>query len=365
MAGWSGGAAAAVAVAKAAAPQASPPPTRDHIVLYVNGTRHEISAAVAAGIGRNDDLPGTTLLEFLRGPLVRQRGTKFGCGVGQCGACTVMLSRCCDTPSEEGGRSDGGGVVVTHTVNACMYPLMMCDGASVTTVEGIGDSAHPHPIQERMARLHASQCGFCSPGFIMSMYAALASSDMGEAHAPTSEDMEASVQGNICRCTGYRPILDVAKTLGCDFHDEPPAPAILDEQAGRTSTTLKSANKLSAIDSSIDDRPLTSAAITAALRAKPTIPKEVRRNGMLLRQSPLAISSVTAGTPHQRSVRQAVGWLGWMEGCGGRFICRSYPPHCCATACHRATCMSHAVVDQSARTPTPPDDSCCCWLVGS
>ncbi|XP_064390120.1 xanthine dehydrogenase/oxidase-like isoform X2 [Halichondria panicea] len=145
--------------------------------------------------------PETTLLYFLRTQL-RLTGTKLGCGEGGCGACTVMLSW-----YQEG--------VVTHAaVNACLAPLCSVDGMAVTTVEGIGSSRGLlHPVQERIARAHGSQCGFCTPGFVMSMYTLLRNS-----HAPSEKQIEGAFEGNLCRCTGYRPILEGFKTFsqtGC------------------------------------------------------------------------------------------------------------------------------------------------------
>ena len=137
---------------------------RDFIVLFVNGTRHEV---YTHSVGNKSPLPSMTLLEFLRDHL-RLRGTKCGCGSGVCGACTVMITR-----RVNAARRVDNNHLANHTVNACIYPLVMADGAAVTTVEGIGSTDKAHPVQERIAKLHGSQCGFCTPGFVMSMYAAL------------------------------------------------------------------------------------------------------------------------------------------------------------------------------------------------
>lgn len=94
------------------------------------------------------------------------------------------------------------------SVNACLAPLASVDGKHVITVEGIGNVKSPHPAQERIARGNGSQCGFCTPGIVMSLYALLRNND-----APTDEDIEEAFDGNLCRCTGYRPILDSAKTF--------------------------------------------------------------------------------------------------------------------------------------------------------
>ncbi|KAJ2519893.1 hypothetical protein H4217_002396 [Coemansia sp. RSA 1939] len=137
-----------------------------------------------------------TLLQYLRNTGLT--GTKLGCGEGGCGACTVMVSRY----DVEQGK-------VTHaSVNACLAPLYTVDGKHVMTVEGLGTSANPHPVQERIALLHGSQCGFCTPGFVMSLYTLLRNNPN-----PTEREIEECFDGNLCRCTGYRPILDAAKTF--------------------------------------------------------------------------------------------------------------------------------------------------------
>ncbi|KAJ1672516.1 hypothetical protein EV182_007023, partial [Spiromyces aspiralis] len=128
-------------------------------------------------------------------------GTKLGCGEGGCGACTVMVSHY-DVVQDK---------VVHNPVNACLAPLCSMDGKHIITTEGIGKAAKPHPVQERLALLHGSQCGFCTPGFVMSLYTLLRNNPN-----PSEHEIEDCFDGNLCRCTGYRPILDAAKT----FSDE-------------------------------------------------------------------------------------------------------------------------------------------------
>lgn len=148
--------------------------------------------------------PETTLLSYLRDKL-HLCGTKLGCGEGGCGACTVMVS-----------RFDRQSRTVEHlAVNACLTPVCAVHGLAVTTVEGIGNTRERlHPVQERIAKAHGSQCGFCTPGFVMSMYALLRSSDSG---APSMRDLEVAFQGNLCRCTGYRPIIEGYRTFTREF----------------------------------------------------------------------------------------------------------------------------------------------------
>ena len=98
-----------------------------------------------------------------------------------------------------------------RSVNACLAPLYSVEGMHVVTVEGIGNSRTGlHPVQERLAKAHGSQCGFCTPGFVMSMYALLRSHGGG---GPSEEEIEENLAGNLCRCTGYRPILDAFRVF--------------------------------------------------------------------------------------------------------------------------------------------------------
>ncbi|XP_017610816.1 xanthine dehydrogenase 1-like isoform X4 [Gossypium arboreum] len=154
-------------------------------IVYVNGVRKVLP----------DGLAHLTLLEYLRGKDIGLTGTKLGCGEGGCGACTVMIS-----------HYDRKTKKCTHyAVNACLAPLYSVEGMHVITVEGVGNHKRGlHPIQESLARSHGSQCGFCTPGFIMSLYALLRSSET----PPNEEQIEESLAGNLCRCTGYRPIVD-------------------------------------------------------------------------------------------------------------------------------------------------------------
>ncbi|CAF4019889.1 unnamed protein product [Rotaria sp. Silwood1] len=168
----------------------------NYLSFYVNGK--EI-------IERNVE-PEWTLLWYLRNKL-RLTGSKLGCGEGGCGACTVLISRYIGGESEE---------IEHHTINACLAPLCSVDGCHVITVEGLGsvNKSNLHSTQIRLAELSGSQCGFCTPGMIMSLYGTLISKNN---FLPTMQDIEESFDGNLCRCTGYRPILDTAKTFASDI----------------------------------------------------------------------------------------------------------------------------------------------------
>ncbi|XP_056226642.1 xanthine dehydrogenase/oxidase [Seriola aureovittata] len=160
----------------------------DELVFFVNGKK----------IVEKDADPEMTLLTYLRRKL-GLTGTKLGCAEGGCGACTVMLSRY-QTHTQQ---------LLHYAVNACLAPLCSLHLVAVTTVEGIGSVARKlHPVQERIARAHGSQCGFCTPGIVMSMYALLRNNP-----TPKMADVEEAFQGNLCRCTGYRPILEGYKTF--------------------------------------------------------------------------------------------------------------------------------------------------------
>ncbi|CAG8618143.1 10822_t:CDS:10 [Funneliformis mosseae] len=154
--------------------------------FYLNGNFVELD---------NPD-PDITLLQYVRS--VGLTGTKLGCAEGGCGACTVLIS----------SYNPANQKISHNSVNACLAPLYSVDGKHVITIEGIGNVNNPHPVQERIALLHGSQCGFCTPGIAMSLYALLRNNPN-----PSEEEIEECFDGNLCRCTGYRPILDAAKTF--------------------------------------------------------------------------------------------------------------------------------------------------------
>lgn len=165
--------------------------TADELVFFVNGRKV---------VEKNAD-PETTLLAYLRRKLGLS-GTKLGCGEGGCGACTVMLSKYDHLQNK----------IVHFSVNACLAPICSLHHVAVTTVEGIGSTkSRLHPVQERIAKSHGSQCGFCTPGIVMSMYTLLRNQP-----EPSMEEIEDAFQGNLCRCTGYRPILQGFRTFARD-----------------------------------------------------------------------------------------------------------------------------------------------------
>ena len=172
--------------------------TSPDITCYINGKRTIIS----------NPNPYWTLLDYIRAQ-PDLKGTKLGCGEGGCGACTVVL--------QVGDRSNEKRRIQHLAVNACLFPLVGVDGKHVITIEGLGNVDRPHSLQERISKLHGSQCGFCTPGIVMSLYAVIRNSynqDTKTFRLSASEiEMEGHLDGNLCRCTGYKPILEAARTF--------------------------------------------------------------------------------------------------------------------------------------------------------
>ena len=149
--------------------------------------------------------PETSVLELLRETL-GVTGTKEGCASGDCGACTVAI-----------GEPGPDGTLRYHSANACITPAHQLNGRHLVTVEGLAQGDAIHPAQAAMVACHASQCGFCTPGIVMSLFTL----HEQQRHQPaplTPQRLEASLGGNLCRCTGYRPIRDAA--LSMDAHPD-------------------------------------------------------------------------------------------------------------------------------------------------
>jgi len=137
-----------------------------------------------------------TVLDYLR---IKRRltGTKEGCAEGDCGACTVLVGRI---------RNDA---LRYEPINACIRFLATLDGCHLVTIEHLrGKDGKLHPVQQAMVDFHGSQCGFCTPGIVMALYASWM-----QTPTPTEQQVETALQGNLCRCTGYEPIVKAAITL--------------------------------------------------------------------------------------------------------------------------------------------------------
>jgi xanthine dehydrogenase small subunit len=155
---------------------------------------------VAVQVDRVD--PHMSLLTWLRDS--GRTGTKEGCAEGECGACAVALL-----------RPDAFGHAQLAPVNSCLLPLPALDGHSVVTVEGVAsDPTSLHPVQRAMIEQAGSQCGYCTPGFVVSMFCEYYRRDRSD------YDPEA-IAGNLCRCTGYRPIIAAARSLSAPTDDDP------------------------------------------------------------------------------------------------------------------------------------------------
>lgn len=144
------------------------------------------------------DAPHTmTVLEYLRLRL-RRTGSKEGCAEGDCGACTVVIA-----------ELGPDGSLRYRAVNACILFVYQLDGKALFTVEDLADeNGQLHPVQQAMVEAHASQCGFCTPGFVMSLFAYFRGHEKAD-----DESLKDALAGNLCRCTGYRPILDAGHRM--------------------------------------------------------------------------------------------------------------------------------------------------------
>ena len=164
--------------------------TMKTVRMKVNGVTHESEVE-----------PRTTLVDFLRGPLALT-GTHVGCEHGVCGACTILVD----------GRS----------ARSCLMLAVQADGAEITTVEGLATPEGLHPIQQAFVEEHGLQCGFCTPGFLMSLVELL-----NENPDPSDDEIKDVLGGQICRCTGYHSILKsvhsaIAKLRTAGLAAQPP-----------------------------------------------------------------------------------------------------------------------------------------------
>jgi len=173
--------------------------------------------------------PTMTVLEYLRN-VAGRTGTKEGCAEGDCGACTVVL----------GELTADGKAIGYRAVNSCIRFLPTIDGKELITVESLRDpeSGALHPVQQAMVDNHGSQCGFCTPGFVMSLFALYL-----QRAAPNRDDVVEALSGNLCRCTGYRPIIDA----GCRMASYAP-PACWSPEDSQSSDRVEKLRAISRAD---------------------------------------------------------------------------------------------------------------------
>lgn len=172
--------------------------------------------------------PTRTVLQFLREDL-RRTGTKEGCAEGDCGACTVVVAEL---------TSDATDISV-KAINSCIQFLPTLDGKELITVESlVGETGELHPVQKALVESHASQCGFCTPGFVMSLFALYKTNA-----SPSRQDIDDALAGNLCRCTGYRPIIAAAQNM----YDEDRTDDWLQQACGRQSPPKDRVKRLASI----------------------------------------------------------------------------------------------------------------------
>jgi carbon-monoxide dehydrogenase small subunit len=158
-----------------------------HLKLHVNGEEHEVAFA-----------PHKTLLEVLREDM-GLTGTKHGCELGECGTCAVLV--------------DGKPVL------SCLALTLDLEGKEISTVEGMADGAKLHPLQDAFADLGAAQCGYCTPGFLLTAQALLE-----EKKKPTRDQIKEALAGNLCRCTGYIKIYEAVELAAARMRGEKAEP---------------------------------------------------------------------------------------------------------------------------------------------
>lgn len=158
---------------------------RDFVIVYVNGQRVQVS-------GLDAFQPLSTFLRYH----LQQTGTKVVCAEGDCGACTIMAA----FPERKDPQF--------FAMNSCIAPVYLMDGASIVTVEGLNEAAEVNEVQKQMINCHGSQCGFCTPGFIMAMTAMCENEKQ-----ITAQKVKNYTTGNLCRCTGYQPIVNAGLAI--------------------------------------------------------------------------------------------------------------------------------------------------------
>jgi xanthine dehydrogenase small subunit len=166
---------------------------RKNIVIYLNGKREEISP-------ENSFMTTAEFLRYKKG----LKGTKIVCSEGDCGACTILVSRLVD-----------GEMTPYKSLNSCISFMYLLDRCHLITVEGVGEISHMHPVQESMLKCHGAQCGYCTPGIVCAL--AQMTNDLKNLNKePTEQKVKNYLSGNLCRCTGYEPIIKAGMEVQMD-----------------------------------------------------------------------------------------------------------------------------------------------------
>ena len=165
----------------------------DHVLVYINGRRHEVRGPAAL----------LSLSDYLRRTL-GLTGTKIVCSEGDCGACSVLIGR----PNRELTQ------IQYRPVDACIQFMFQLESTHIVTVEGLGDETSLCAVQQAMVDCHGSQCGFCTPGFVVAMAGFLE-----EHESLAGDELRHGLTGNLCRCTGYAPILEAGREIDMERHE--------------------------------------------------------------------------------------------------------------------------------------------------
>ena len=206
---------------------------REFILLFVNGQEHRVSGTDAF----------LTLSDFLRKRLCLC-GTKIVCSEGDCGSCSTLCGRL---------NSDESAFEYL-SIDSCIRFVFQLDCCHIITVEGLANGDQLHPVQEAMVKCHGSQCGFCTPGFVMSMAGILEKND-----APSEDEWRYGLTGNLCRCTGYSPILEAGNQLkGCagqNLNDRYPANELIRviDEASKDGVLVESHEAVVCCPNSLDE----------------------------------------------------------------------------------------------------------------
>ena len=228
--------------------------------------------------------PSRTLLELLREDLACT-GTKEGCGEGDCGACTVVL-----------GELEGGGLRY-RAVNSCIKLAHSIDGMALWTVEDLAAADGTlHPAQQAMVQCHGSQCGFCTPGFVMSLFG-MYQNHTCHGQAISRELAQEELSGNLCRCTGYKPILEAAKRMG-DF----PRVVVDEERLKGQLTSLAAASTPGEEPTSIRAEPVEVQASTSISSVRTGSPVSPSPSGYMAPRTLAALLQARAEHPQAQIV---------------------------------------------------------------